>query len=230
MTTSVLANIADDLLICGKEQVVDKAVKKFQISFTLSLIAHIPGLLRFLGLKLTQHEDNPVSIDCDDKLRSIATAPMTRVRQRDTTDPLSQAKLKTFATINSYIGWLDIRSILFCALLSSSFHWSASTATVVMLCNQSVGLAKLQKLRTLSYFSQLDDSASHSPVVINFCDVGCPTESRQLCHICGLLIAVLVRTSSFHVISWSSHIPNVPFDPPLLFKHLQPAKEYMLKK
>lgn len=210
MTTAVLTKIVNNLLICGEEQVVDKAVSKFQNSFTLGTIAHGPGLLRFFGLNITQHEDYSLSIDGDDKLCSIATAPMTHVRQRDTTDPLSLAQLKIFASINSASGWLGITASPFCGLISSMFQQSALTATVATLGNQSARLVKLQKLGTLSYYLRPDDNLSHYPAIFFFCDAGRSTDSGQLFHICRLLIDDLVRGSKFHVISWSSHKAQRP--------------------
>lgn len=202
--TAALAKVVDDFLLCGEPAVVDDVIDNISKSFKLGTILHGPGVLRYFGLNVTQHDDFTVTIDGDDKLNAIGTAPITRVRRRDVTDTLTPAEIKMFASINSSVGWLGIAASPFCATFSSLFQQTAPIATIASLSNQSSRLRKLQRIGTSVHYCRPNDSFDHVVSVVVFCDAGRSAEAGQLCHIGGLLIDDLAYGSIMHIVSWSS--------------------------
>lgn len=81
MITSVLSKFVDDILICGPEKFVAMIIDKIKTSSTLGTITHGPGLLRYFGLNIKQHEDYSVSLDADDKLNATLAYHMKRARR-----------------------------------------------------------------------------------------------------------------------------------------------------
>lgn len=53
----LVVKTVDDILATGPEHEVDSFVSKFNNKFKLGTIAHVPGLLRFFGLNITQLQD-----------------------------------------------------------------------------------------------------------------------------------------------------------------------------
>lgn len=209
-TIAALAKIVDDFLICGQTKVVDDVIRSIGQIFTLGTIIHGPGLLRYFGLNIVQHDDMTITIDGDDKLNGIYTAPITRTRRRDTTDMLNPAEKRVFASINSSVGWLGITASPFCATFSSLFQQEAPSAAISTLCNQGARLSKLQKLGTATHYPRPGDNLTHAVSIVVFCDAGRTSDAGQLCHIGGLLLDDLRAGSIFHAISWASHKAHRP--------------------
>lgn len=105
---AALAKIVDGFLICGACSTIYNVIKSKQKYFTLVTITHRPGLLRYFGLNILQHDDYKVTIDGDDKLNDIETAPLTRMRRLESHERQTNAEQKIFASINSSVGWLCI--------------------------------------------------------------------------------------------------------------------------
>lgn len=208
--TPALVKVVYDFLICGETDVVDNTIRSISEVFTLGTIIHGPGLLRYFGLNVVQHDYYTITIDSDDKLNGITTAPITHVRRRHATDSLSPTDRKTFASINISVGWLGITASPFCAVFSSLFQQDAPTATISTVCIQAARLAKLLKLGTATRYARLDDSLYHAASIVVFCDAGRPAEAGQLCNIGGLLVDDFSCGSIFHVISWASHKAHRP--------------------
>lgn len=163
-----MSKIVDDILICGEDIVVDRIFDMLKDRFTLGTIVHGPRHIRCFGLNIIQYDDYTVSINGDDKLFFISSAPMTRTRRRQVTESLSSVEKNLFASINSSVAWLGITASLFRALFSGLFQQSALMATVAMLCNQAARLGKLQQTGRLSHHCRPDDSNEHTASLIVF--------------------------------------------------------------
>ena len=80
-TVLVVANIVDDMLATGELSYVKSFVQKFNQQFKLGTVSFEPGLLRFYGLTIRQHNDLHCTIDGDEKLEALDPVPLTRSRR-----------------------------------------------------------------------------------------------------------------------------------------------------
>lgn len=207
---AALSKIVDDFLICGETLTVNNVVDLLNKSFLLGIVVHGPGVLRYFGLNITQHDGYTTIIDGDDKLNRMGTAPVTRVRRSDVHDTLSPTERKMFASINSSVDWLCITASPLCFLISSIFQQNSPTATIATLCNQSAQLKQLQIIETHTYYCRPGDTLAQNISIIVFCDAIRSGDAGQLSHIGVLLIDEFACGSIFRIISCSSRKARFP--------------------
>lgn len=53
----LVAKSVDDTLLTRQTDSVDDIVERIHNLFTLRTIVHVPGLFRFIGLKIMKHDD-----------------------------------------------------------------------------------------------------------------------------------------------------------------------------
>lgn len=78
----LVAKSVDDLLIAGVPESTKKFLSRFNSRFSFRTVVSGPGILKFYGLTIEQHEDFSSSIHADDKLNSIECFPLSRIRRR----------------------------------------------------------------------------------------------------------------------------------------------------
>lgn len=119
---ALLAKIVDDILMCGVIEHVDVISGKIRQHFTSGIVCHGPGIRRYFGFKIVQHEGYIVFMDGNDKLNAITARPLTCICRRDISVPIDHIKRKTFASINRGLAWLGIAGFVFRAQFTSKFQ------------------------------------------------------------------------------------------------------------
>lgn len=205
----LVAKIVDDILVTGVTNEVDKFLAGFDARFELGTVAHGPGSLRFYGMNIVQNEDMTCSIDANDKLSALEPYPITRLRRRQTEEPLNSVEKSAFMSLNSSLGWLGLAASPFCAFYASHLQQKLPKATVSVLTLQANALRTLKKLQTFICYPR-PVGGSHSVTIAIFADAGRLTDHGQLSYISGLLLGPLQKGSIFHVLSWMSHKSKRP--------------------
>lgn len=70
-----------------------------------------PGLLRYFGLDIIQHDDYSIIIDGDEKLDAFEANSLTLVRRRELGSELNITEVKACPSLNSSVGWSGITGI-----------------------------------------------------------------------------------------------------------------------
>ena len=205
----LVAKIVDDLLVTGLPEVVRAFLQKFNMRYKLGTVAHGPGRLRFYGMNIVQEDDFSSYIDADDKLASLETFPLTRLRRREVDSPLTTVEKASFMSLNSSLGWLGIAASPFCAFYASFLQQKLPNATVAALVSQANGLKLLKNLGTRISFPRPSSGTKQVSIVV-FADAGRQSDYGQLSYIAGILVSPLVQGSVFYVLSWMSHKSKRP--------------------
>lgn len=106
--------------------------------FKLGTVSHTPGVLRYFGLRIVQHDDMRINVEGDDKLSAIGifpieTFPITCFRRRQGIEPLNCLEISTFRLMNSLVGWLGVNTSPLCAHLNSCMQQLAPSDTIKTL-------------------------------------------------------------------------------------------------
>lgn len=150
-----LGTIVDDLLLCASCEVVEHLIEMIKNKFTLGTTTHVPGLLRYYGLNIMQHDDHSVPVDVNDKLQALEAHRITRVCRWQLESLLNAAEAKALFSINSCIYWLCIALSLFCSLFSSMLQQFSPTGIIAALYRQATILKELKRFETLSCYACL---------------------------------------------------------------------------
>lgn len=143
------AKIVEYILICEEEHRVPLILEAKDCRFKLNTIMHGPGVLRYCGINVVQHEDMSMEVDGDDKLSSISPMQTSPHCRRQLHSPITHVESRSFAPVNSAVHWLAITDSHLCAEFASRSQKLAPAAAVRDYCAQPSGVKKLQELGTL---------------------------------------------------------------------------------
>lgn len=102
--------IVDDILLTGHDDALRDFINAFNDIYELGEIAQGPGVLIFFGLNLVQDSDFSVTIDAENKLKSIVPYAIKRNRRHQLDKKMNGIELKAFRSLNASLGWLGITS------------------------------------------------------------------------------------------------------------------------
>lgn len=77
------AKIVEEILVTCQPDAVETFISGFDKVFKFGPVLHGPGNIRLFGMKIIQQEDNPCSINAEDKLQTLEPYHITRLCRRD---------------------------------------------------------------------------------------------------------------------------------------------------
>lgn len=86
------------------------------------------------GHDVPQYVDISIKVDADNKPLAISSVQIPHFRRLDTDIPLSSVETKSFASVNSSVGCVDIPVSPFCAECPSIIQPRAPLATISHNC------------------------------------------------------------------------------------------------
>lgn len=210
LLSAVVVKIVDDILIGGQLDTVDKIVDQVNHKFKLGTIFHGPGLFRYYGLNILQHEDFSAEIDAEDKLSAVEAFPLTRMRRKEFDAPLNVVERRSFSSLNSSISWLGVAASPLCSFYSSHMQQRLPTAKVSDLVAQINALKALKKFGSKIAYHRPLPKADYALNILVVSDASRSVDHGQLCFVAGLLFGPMEQNSVFHTLSWISHKSKRP--------------------
>lgn len=140
----ILIKHVDDLLTNGEAAYTETFLRSFNSTFELGTVVCGPGTIKLFGMFIIQSGDYSPSIDADEKLRTVKTFPLSRVRPRQWDLPLTAIEKFSFMFVNSLIEWLETAATPFCVFYASHLQQKIPDATMAALCSQTSYLRLLK--------------------------------------------------------------------------------------
>ena len=206
----IVAKVVDDLMITGKPDARTAFINNFDKKFKLGTVNQGPGSLRFFGINTIQNEDFYISTNADDKLESIQTSFISRLRRKEYSDDINEIEKKSFASVNSSIGWIGSAASPLCSFHASHLQQMTPDTKVSHLIDQVNILKKLKRLGTSISYIRPDVKGEVPVSVLCFSDASKREAHGQVGCISGLLIGDFTKDAVFHPISWISHKSKRP--------------------
>lgn len=94
---ALAATIVDDILVTGLYYAIPTIIEQIDARFTLGIVVHGPGAMRFFVINLFQHDDMSVVVNADDKLNGVTCMTSSRLCRGDMHSPINQVERKSFA-------------------------------------------------------------------------------------------------------------------------------------
>lgn len=148
-----------DFLVSSPPSVTDRVIVDINVRSKLGTTAHGPGVLLFFGFNVRQDDKFSFFVRGYDNLDALSPPVISRLRRHQHLDPLNTIYSRSFASLNSSIGWLSITSSVVCSEFSSCLQQKAPIATFLDQVAETNCIRMLQKIGTSSHYPACHDRA-----------------------------------------------------------------------
>lgn len=117
-----IAKTANDILVTGKNDVVDQLLESINSKFKFREVVHGTIKLRHFGFSITQHQDRACTIDNEEKLLVLEASILTCLQRKVSDDKLNKFEMSALATNHGALEWLGTTVSPFCSVEPSWLH------------------------------------------------------------------------------------------------------------
>lgn len=100
------AKNVDGILTISKTNVLGQVLQTFNVKFKFGTMVHGANKLRHFVLSIVQHDELKYRTDGKDKLTTLESALLTRLRCKAAKDDLNELERSLFSFFNSSLRWL----------------------------------------------------------------------------------------------------------------------------
>lgn len=155
---ALMAKTVDDILVTGKNGVVNQLLKSMDAKREFKGAVHRPEKLRSFGFNINQNQDRTCTINGEDKLLPLKAPISTLLRREAIDDKVDKLEKSTFASINSSLRWLGTTVSPFYSLASSRLQQRLPDVRVSDLIKQKATIQVLKRFGTVISFGRFFDS------------------------------------------------------------------------
>lgn len=147
----VVAKVAYDLIFAGENSNVEDFITKFTAKFKIGTVFRGPGILKFYGMTIEQHDDFSIIIHPADKLDANECYPSQRIRRRQFKSAFTEIEKASFMSVNSSLCWIGITASPF-RTFYASYLQKMPSLTVDSMRTEANNVCLLRKLVTAVHY------------------------------------------------------------------------------